>query len=135
MASKIQIPNFTEAKNRRQKVRAAGMNPNFWYPVEYASAVGPGQIVEAVFWGKEFAIFRGQDGQLRAIENRCAHRQLKLTTGEVRGCQVVCPYHGWTYDGDGRLAHIPHELFGKPLPNIRLPDYAVRERYGLIWLF
>jgi phenylpropionate dioxygenase-like ring-hydroxylating dioxygenase large terminal subunit len=135
MSSKIRIPSFHEAKNRRQKVRAAGMNPNFWYPVEYASSVRNGQLISAKFWGKDYAIFRGSDGQLRAIENRCAHRQLELTTGEVRGCQVVCPYHGWAYDGDGRLTHIPHELFGKQLPNIRLPDFAVRERYGLIWLF
>ncbi|PRQ07870.1 Rieske 2Fe-2S domain-containing protein [Enhygromyxa salina] len=135
MSTKLRIPSFTEAKNRRQKVRAAGMNPNFWYPVEYVGAVKPGEIIEVTFWGKEFALFRGQDGQLRAIENRCAHRQLKLTGGEVRGCQVVCPYHGWTFDGDGRLVDIPHELFDKNMPNIRLPDFEVRERYGLIWLF
>ena len=135
MSRNLRIPSFTDAKNRRQKVRAAGMNPNFWYPVEYVGAVGPGQIIEVTFWGKDFAIFRGQDGQLRAIENRCAHRQLKLTTGEVRGCQVVCPYHGWSFDGDGRLVDIPHELFDKNMPNIRLPDFEVRERYGLIWLF
>jgi phenylpropionate dioxygenase-like ring-hydroxylating dioxygenase large terminal subunit len=135
MSSKVRIPSFTEAKNRRQKVRAAGMNPNFWYPVEYVGAVGIGQIKEVTFWGKDFALFRGQDGRLRAIENRCAHRQLKLTAGEVRGCQVVCPYHGWSFDGDGRLVDIPHELFDKNMPNIRLPDFEVRERYGLIWLF
>jgi hypothetical protein len=135
MSNKIRIPSFSEAKNRRQKVRAAGMNPNYWYAVEYVAKLGRGQLVEVRFWGKSIAVFRGQDGQLRAIENRCAHRQLELTTGEVRGCQVVCPYHGWTFAGDGKLASIPHELFGKPLPNIRLPDFAVRERYGLIWLF
>lgn len=135
MSSNVQIPSFTDAKNRRQKVRAAGMNPNFWYPVEYVGAVGIGQIIEVTFWGKDFAVFRGTDGQLRAIENRCAHRQLKLTTGAVRGCQVVCPYHGWSFDGDGRLVDIPHELFDKNMPNIRLPDFEVRERYGLIWLF
>ncbi|PRP91161.1 Toluene-4-sulfonate monooxygenase system iron-sulfur subunit TsaM1 [Enhygromyxa salina] len=135
MSTKIRIPSFPEAKNRRQKVRAAGMNPNYWYPVGYAAELGPGEVTEVTFWGKDFALFRGQDGRLRAIENRCAHRQLKLTTGEVRGCQVVCPYHGWTFDGDGRLVDIPHELFDKKMPNIRLPDFEVRERYGLIWLF
>ena len=135
MSTKIQIPSFAEAKNKRQKVRAAGMNPNYWYPVEYVDAVKIGEVIEVTFWGKHFAVFRGQDGLLRAIENRCAHRQLKLTTGHVRGCQVVCPYHGWSYDGEGKLVDVPHELFDKKLPNIRLPDYAVRERYGLIWLF
>ena len=135
MSEKIEIPSFVDAKNRRQKVRAAGMHPDHWYPVEYASSVNVGDVIEVVFWGKKFAVFRGHDGQLRAIENRCAHRQLPLTTGEVRGCNVVCPYHGWAFDGEGRLVDIPHELFGKSMPNIRLPDYAVRERYGLIWLF
>jgi phenylpropionate dioxygenase-like ring-hydroxylating dioxygenase large terminal subunit len=135
MSTKIRIPSFTEAKNRRQKVRAAGMNPNFWYPVEYSNKLERGKVTEVVFWGKSFALYRGTDGRLRCIENRCAHRQLKLTTGEVRGCQVVCPYHGWTFDGDGHLVDIPHELFDKKMPAIRLPDYEVRERYGLIWLF
>lgn len=135
MSSKIKIPSFTEAKNRRQKVRAAGMNPNFWYPVAYVTDVPVGKAIDVEFWGKSFAVFRGADGRLRAIENRCAHRQLKLTTGEVRGCQVVCPYHGWTFDGEGKLVDIPHELFDKKMPNIRIPDFEVRERYGLIWLF
>ena len=135
MSSKIKIPSFHEAKNRRQKVRAAGMNPNFWYPVEYADKLAPGQVVEVQFWGKDFALYRGTDGQLRCVENRCAHRQLKLTIGHVNGCQIVCPYHGWSYDGDGKLVDIPHELFDKKMPAIRLPDYEVRERYGLIWLF
>lgn len=135
MSTNIGIPSFHEAKNRRQKVRAAGMNPNYWYPVEYVDRVAPGQVVEVRFWGKSLALYRGADGKLRCIENRCAHRQLELTTGEVRGCQVVCPYHGWTFDGDGRLVDIPHELFDKKMPAIRLPDYEIRERYGLIWLF
>lgn len=135
MSTKIAIPSFNEAKNRRQKVRAAGMNPNFWYPVGYVGDLDAGEVMEVTFWGKDFAVFRGSDGQVRAIENRCAHRQLKLTGGEVRGCQLVCPYHGWTFDGDGKLVDIPHELFEKKMPAIRLPDYAVRERYGLIWLF
>ncbi len=135
MSTKIKIPSFAEAKNRRQKVRAAGMNPNYWYPVGYTKDLAKGDLTEVTFWGKDFVVFRGHDGKLRAIENRCAHRQLKLTTGEVRGCQVVCPYHGWSFDGDGKLVDIPHELFGKKMPKLRLPDFEVRERYGLIWLF
>jgi phenylpropionate dioxygenase-like ring-hydroxylating dioxygenase large terminal subunit len=135
MTSPRRPPTFEEAKNRRQKVRAAGMNPNYWYPVAYTHEIAVGKLKEVVFWGKSFAVFRGQDGDLRCIENRCAHRQLKLTTGEVHGCQVVCPYHGWTFDGEGRLAHVPHELFGKEMPKISIPNFAVRERYGLVWLF
>ena len=111
------------------------MNPNYWYPVAQAHELTRGKMIEAQFWGRSFAVFRGSDDQIRAIENRCAHRQLKLTTGEVRGWQVVCPYHGWTFDGTGNLVDVPHELFGKPMPKIGVAHYVARERYGLIWLF
>lgn len=72
---------------------------------------------------------------MHAIEDRCAHRQVKLSLGQVKGCNLVCMYHGWEFDATGKLVHIPHELFGKPFPQIRLGSFPVQERYGLIWIF
>lgn len=128
-------PTFEQAKNRRQKVRAAGLDPNYWYPVEYSKALRAGQVQEVVFWKRSVAVFRGEDGKVRAVDNRCAHRQLKLSIGHVKNCNLVCQYHGWEYDGAGKLCHVPHELFGKQLPNIILRNYPAQERYGLIWVF
>jgi hypothetical protein len=89
-------PSFEQAKNRRQKVRAAGLDPNYWYPVEYSkrgqARAGDGGRVLAPLGG---AVSR-PGRALRAVENRCAHRQLKLSIGRVEDCQLVCPYHGWT---------------------------------------
>lgn len=128
-------PSFDEARNKRQKVRAAGLDPDYWYPVAYAAELGKGQVTEVVFWKTRIALFRGDDGALRAVENRCAHRQLKLSLGHVEGCNVVCPYHGWVYDGSGKVVEMRHDLFGRDLPSIKIPSYPVKERYGLIWLF
>ncbi len=128
-------PTFAEARNRRQKARAAGMNPDYWYAVEYEHAVQPGQVVEVKFWGTSIALYRGKDGALRAMENRCAHRQLKLSLGKVDGCNLICPYHGWCYDGEGKVVHIPHELFGKQMPQFSVRGYPVKVAYGLIWIF
>lgn len=128
-------PSFEQAKNKRQKVRAAGLDPNYWYPVEHSAKLKTGAVQDVVFWRRSVALYRGEDGVVRAVENRCAHRQLKLSTGQVHGCNVVCPYHGWEYAGDGKLCKVPHELFGKPLPNIKLRHYPTRERYGLVWVF
>jgi phenylpropionate dioxygenase-like ring-hydroxylating dioxygenase large terminal subunit len=129
-------PTFEEAKNRRQKVRAAGLDPNYWYAVEHDSGVKPGQVVEVKFWGVgSVALFRDEDGRLHALENRCAHRQLPLTVGTVQGKRLVCQYHGWQYDGSGELAQVPHDLFGKKMPKCTLRTYPVRSRYGLIWIF
>lgn len=127
-------PGFEDARNLRQQARAAGMNPNYWYAVELDSNIEPGEVHEVVFWKRSFALFRDERGELHAIENRCAHRHLKLSEGEVKGCQLICPYHGWTYDGDGRLARVPHNDFGKTL-NLKLRHFPVKVRYGLVFLF
>jgi phenylpropionate dioxygenase-like ring-hydroxylating dioxygenase large terminal subunit len=128
-------PSFATAGNLRQKARTAGMHPDYWYAVEYDRAVAPGRIVEVKFWGQSIALFRGTDGRLRALENRCAHRQIKLSIGQVTGCTLTCAYHGWAYDEDGRLVNVPHELFGRQLSKIKIRSYPARSRYGLVWLF
>ncbi len=128
-------PSFQEAQNLRQKVRAAGLSPDYWYAVEYDSAVRRGQAVEVNFADRSIALFRRADGLLHALENRCAHRQIKLSLGEVNGCRLTCAYHGWTYDGQGRVTEIPHDLFGRPMPSFRIRAYPVQARYGLIWIF
>ena len=128
-------PGFSEARNKRQKVRSAGLDPNHWYAVEFDAKVISGRVVQVKFWHSAVALFRDADGQLHAVEDRCAHRQLELSSGNVVGNRLVCPYHGWSYDGQGQLAGVPHDLFGRKLPNCQLDSFPVRVRYGLIWIF
>ena len=49
-------------------------------------------------------IVRGRDGQIRAFHNSCRHRGSRVCSSE-RGAsaRLVCPYHQWTYDLDGKL--------------------------------
>ncbi len=128
-------PGFEEARTLRQQARAAGMDPDYWYAVAEARRIKPGTAIEVTFWKRSIALYRTEDGSFHAIENRCLHRQLKLSMGEVEGCRLVCAYHGWEYDGDGRVAAIP-DLFGrKKLPKLWVRHYPVQVRYGLVWLF
>jgi phenylpropionate dioxygenase-like ring-hydroxylating dioxygenase large terminal subunit len=127
--------SFETAKTRRQQARTAGLHPDFWYAVEYDKALPLRGIIETRFWGRSIALFRGEDGKVRAVENSCLHRQVKLSLGEVHDCSLVCPYHGWAYDGTGKVVAVPHELFGHNVPEARLKSFPVRIRYGLIWLF
>ena len=128
-------PGFEEGASLRQKARAAGLDPDYWYAVEEARRVEPGQVVEVVFWKRSIALFRGADGSLHAIENRCAHRQIKLSLGAVEGCRLVCTHHGWQYDGTGQLVAGSKDAFKGNLPKLSLRNYPVKVRYGLIWLF
>jgi phenylpropionate dioxygenase-like ring-hydroxylating dioxygenase large terminal subunit len=58
--------------------------------------------------GESVIVVRGGDGTLRAFTNVCRHRGSRLVDGS-RGCakKLVCPYHAWTYDLDGRLTGVP----------------------------
>ena len=130
-----QPPSYESAEGRKQKARSAGLDPNYWYPVDYDAALEPGDVREISFWGASYALFRTRQGALHVIENRCAHRQLRLSKGKVEGCNLVCAYHGWKYDGEGKVVEINHDLFERGMPRIRIGDKAVQVRYGLIWVF
>lgn len=117
------------------RARRTGMNPNFWYPAELAQRLRPGGVIETQFWNESIALFKGEDGTIGAVANRCAHRHIKLSYGSVVGNQLVCRYHGWSYDRAGALVKMRHDDFGKKLPCINVRSYPVRVRYGLLWFF
>jgi len=127
-------PGFNAAQTLRQQARAAGLDPNYWYAVEEADRIKPGSVVEIVFWKHSIALFRNEAGEFEAMENRCAHRQLKLSLGHVEGCRLVCEYHGWEYGGKDRPAGVPYDG-ERSFPRLALRTYPVKVRYGLVWLF
>ncbi len=125
-------------ESRREQVRKVGQSGNYWYAMELSKNLKKGKSIEAKFWKSSIALFRGEDGKVRALENRCAHRQIRLTSGVVNGNNLICQYHGWTYDGCGKCIQISHEIgTGKKdkLPNIMINYYPVQEKYGFIWVF
>ena len=60
------------------------------------------------YLGESVIVVRGKDKALRAFTNVCRHRGSRLVDGSS-GCakKLVCPYHAWTYDLDGRLTGVP----------------------------
>jgi phenylpropionate dioxygenase-like ring-hydroxylating dioxygenase large terminal subunit len=49
-------------------------------------------------------IVRGNDGEIRAFHNSCRHRGSRVCqTAKGSNPKLVCPYHQWTYELDGRL--------------------------------
>jgi len=58
--------------------------------------------------GESVIAARGEDGVVRAFANVCRHRAMRLVEGPS-GCakKLVCPYHAWAYELDGRLTGVP----------------------------
>ncbi len=64
----------------------------------------PGDFLTLQVGPYPVVVVRGTDGAIRAFHNTCRHRGSRLCP-EAHGERVklVCPYHAWTYDLDGRL--------------------------------
>ncbi len=60
------------------------------------------------YLGESVIVIRGDDGAIRAFHNVCRHRASRIVDGSY-GCakKLVCPYHGWAYEKDGRLTGVP----------------------------
>jgi carnitine monooxygenase subunit len=58
--------------------------------------------------GESIVVVRGDDGVVRAFANVCRHRGMQIVDGDT-GCakKLVCPYHAWVYELDGRLSGVP----------------------------
>ena len=70
----------------------------------------PGDYRTLDYLGESVIVIRGVDGEVRAFTNVCRHRAMRLVQGPG-GCakKLVCPYHAWTYEADGRLSGVPHK--------------------------
>ena len=80
-------------------------------------------------------IVRGKDGSIRAFANVCRHRGSLVClekSGNTR--KFACPYHGWTYDTDGRLiaARSMPDGFDKSGYSLRPVSYG--EIHGLMFV-
>jgi len=93
-----------------------------WQPVARLDQLTrSGDFVSGEFAGEPFVVLRDGD-VLRAFHNVCRHHASCIVDGSGNTDRLRCPYHGWTYDLDGRLRSAPR-LGG-------IADFD-RERFGL----
>jgi phenylpropionate dioxygenase-like ring-hydroxylating dioxygenase large terminal subunit len=81
--------------------------------------------------GAPIVLFRSPTG-LAALADRCPHRLVALSEGQVRDGTLECPYHGWRFDASGTCVAMPGHL--GDLPRCRIARYAVAEADGAIFL-
>ncbi|SNS47044.1 aromatic ring-hydroxylating oxygenase subunit alpha [Antarctobacter heliothermus] len=107
-----------------------------WYCIGRADALqNPGDYVTCELAGQPIVVLRDREGALRALSNVCLHRMSTLLQGRGNTRSIVCPYHAWTYNLDGKLRGAPamtkNENFCKDA--YTLP--AVRCEEWLGWVF
>ena len=111
---------------------------NFWYVACQSSELtfGPQKPLKATMLGQQFALWRDTKGKVQCISNTCSHRSGALADGRIRGDCVECPYHGWTFNGDGSCVRLPSLGPDAKIPDrTRIDAYPVEERYGFVHVF
>jgi renierapurpurin 18,18'-hydroxylase len=114
-------------------LRRVHIHPDNWYPLAWSHEVKRGKAHGVRFAGEPIVLVRTESGNVFALEDRCAHRQVPLHGGVVDGEAIRCCYHGWTYDCTGRCIDVPY-LGRERLPN-GVRSYPCREVEGVIFVF
>ena len=103
----------------------------FWYPIALQREV-TGQPIGVTLLDQPLVIWRSASG-VSVADDRCPHRGVPLSMGDLRGDDLVCPYHGLHYSATGQCTKIPADSSAIVPSQLCLKTYPVIEAYGLIW--
>jgi len=105
-----------------------------WHPIAASDDLVQRHVFHAQVLGRELAVWRADNGQVNAWENRCLHRGVRLSIGVNDGSELICQYHGWRYaNGTAGCTYIPAHPADAPARTICNNTYPVREQFGLVW--
>ena len=109
--------------------------PTGWFIVGFASDLAAGEVKRVHYFGEEMVLFRTESGDVNVLDAYCQHLGANMGVGgTVEGENIVCPWHGWRWRGDGTNALIPYSKIGCK-NNVRVRTYHSTEWYGfmLVW--
>lgn len=105
--------------------------PNGWFNVCNSTQVQKGKVVEVDAFGQKLAVFRGENGKISVVDVFCPHLMANLAHGRVEGNVLICPFHGWQFEQDGKCSHIPYSEC-EPPSQANLKTWETVEAWGLI---
>jgi nitrite reductase/ring-hydroxylating ferredoxin subunit len=128
-------PSTTRVRVRTRTDRFPFPLPNGWFVVAEAAEVDPGQIVARHYFDNDIVVWRGADGTPHTYEAYCPHLGAHLAVGgTVQDDTLVCPFHGWRFDGEaGSCIEIPYAQTERIPARAQARTYPTVERNGMIW--
>ena len=107
---------------------------NVWYVAAWSAELVAGTPLARMILGQPVVLFRTAAGTVAALEDRCSHRAMPLSSGgECEGDLIRCPYHGLEFDTSGSCVRIPGQDHIPEQTHIR--SYPVVDRDALIWIW
>ena len=91
--------------------------PFGWFQVAYSHELEVAHSMPLRYFDTDLVLFRTESGHARVLDAYCPHMGAHLGYGirdqagggsAVVGESIVCPFHGWAYDGDGLCTDVPY---------------------------
>lgn len=101
-----------------------------WYAVASARRIARRAVARAWIGKRDIVLYRDVEGTIRAVDRACAHLGADLANGTVVESGLRCAFHNWCWGADGACTAGAGSGAGA-----RMRAYAVRERWGLVWVW
>jgi phenylpropionate dioxygenase-like ring-hydroxylating dioxygenase large terminal subunit len=106
-------------------------HPFGWFQVAYPEELEPGSATALRYWGTDLVLWRDEGGDFHLQDAYCPHLGAHLGVGgKVKGATLECPFHGWTFNGEGSCVQIPYS--DKVNRKARLRTYPTIVRNGMV---
>jgi phenylpropionate dioxygenase-like ring-hydroxylating dioxygenase large terminal subunit len=113
-----------------------------WYPMSPMQFLEPDEPNPMKVLGRSVVAWKAEGGVWKVVEDSCPHRMAPLSLGFVGPeRQLVCRYHGWEFDGDGKASCIPMstdakaEATARESPRSCATSFPAKEEGGVLWVW
>ena len=108
--------------------------PDGWYRLFRSKSLRRGQARYLECLGRALVVWRCEDAdEVFAMSAFCPHLGANLAGGRVCKDRIECPFHGWQFTGDGRVASVP---YSDTVPTRAATEsFPVQEVHGQIFMY
>ncbi len=107
-----------------------------WYWAFVSADLKKGQVKGLELLGRQLAVFRGESGQVTAMDAFCPHMGAHFKEGKVIGDSIRCGFHNWKFNAAGECTELPFKNYEDQCSIVpKVPSHPTTEKYGMIWIF
>lgn len=104
-----------------------------WHCLGLAADYKEGNPHTISAFGTHLVAYRGEGGQVHVLDGYCPHMGADLGRGVVRGDSVVCPFHHWSWGGDGKCNQIPYCKRIPPKARVKAWPTCEQNKLLFVW--
>jgi phenylpropionate dioxygenase-like ring-hydroxylating dioxygenase large terminal subunit len=104
-----------------------------WYVIGTPGDFIANKPKKVTVWSKNYVVWKNMDGKYNCLDDVCSHKGASLSGGKVKHNCVICPYHGYEFNGNGTLVKVPGLNFHSS-PIYDVSKYSIVEKNGWVYL-